>query len=153
MFVLANAFPVISVGVGNYHNDVTLWEATTSLVQGPWAPLAAPATVVAIVAPLLQLVLLGWVLLFACRGKRAPGFTRTMKTLAMLRPWSMVEVAMLGVIVAGIKLSDMTHVTMGAGAWCMLALVALAACTTKRDLRWLWGVADEGTARRLRSTP
>jgi paraquat-inducible protein A len=65
LFVLANIFPVISIGVQNFQSDVTLWQATTSLAQGVWTPLAMPATVVAIVAPFLQMALLAWVLVYA----------------------------------------------------------------------------------------
>lgn len=142
MLILANMFPVISIGVENFQNNVTLWEATTSLAKGLWLPLAAPATIVAIIAPSLQIALLGWILTFAWLGKRAPGFRQVMKLLAAVRPWSMIEVAMLSVIVAGIKLSSMAHVSLGAGTWSMLALTCLAAFTTKRDLRSLWHVHD-----------
>lgn len=142
MLVLANTFPVISIGVQNFQNNVTLWEATTSLAKGLWLPLAAPATIVAIIAPSLQIALLGWILTFAWLGKQAPCFRQVMKLLAAIRPWSMIEVAMLSVIVAGIKLSSMAHVSLGAGTWSMLALTCLAAFTTKRDLRSLWHVHD-----------
>lgn len=142
MLTLANTFPVIRAGVQNFQNDVTLWAAMTSLAQGAWAPLAAPATVFAIIAPCLQIVLLGWVLAFAWLGKRPPCFRQFMKLLMIIHPWSMIEVAFLGVIVACIKLSSMADVSLGAGAWAMLGSIVLTAATTKRDVRWLWSVTD-----------
>jgi paraquat-inducible protein A len=142
VFVLTNAFPVISIDVHNFQNKVTLWEATTSLATGAWALLAVPAIAVTIIAPLMQITLLGWILAFAKHRKRAPCFSLIMKALAWIHPWSMIEVAMLGVIVAGIKLSDMAQVSLGVGAWSMLTLTCLTALTTKRDLRWLWNSVD-----------
>ena len=142
MFALANTFPVIRAGVQNFQNDVTLWAAMTSLAQGAWTPLAAPAAAVAIVVPCLQIVLLGWVLGFAWLGKQPPCFRPFMKLLMIIQPWSMIEVAFLGVIVACIKLSSMADVSLGAGAWAMLGSIGLTAATTRRDVRWLWNVTD-----------
>jgi paraquat-inducible protein A len=138
LFVLANAFPVISIGVQNFHSDVTLWEATTSLARGGWASLAAPASVMTILIPFVQMGALGWILVFAWRKERPPGFRSLMKILAVIRPWSMAEVAFLAVMVACIKLSSMAQVSLDAGSWCMLASTSLAACTSKRDIHWLW---------------
>lgn len=142
LFVLANTFPVISIGVQNFQSDVTLWTATTSLAQGLWIPLALPATLVAIVVPFLQIALLGWILVFAWHGKRAPGFRPLMKLLLMVRPWSMAEVAFVGVVIACIKLSSIAQVSLGAGSWAMLGAVCLAALATKRDVRWLWNATE-----------
>lgn len=142
LFVLANTFPVISIGVQNFQSDVTLWQATTSLAQGIWTPLAMPATAVAIVAPFLQMASLAWVLVFAWHGRRAPGFRPLMKLLLVVQPWSMAEVAFLGVVIACIKLSSLAQVTLGAGSWTMLGSVCLAALATKRDVRWLWDATD-----------
>lgn len=141
-FVIANACPVISVGVQHFRNDATLWEATTSLIHGVWAPLAVPAMGVAIVAPLAQIVLLGWILAFASSGQRAPGFRRTMRLLTVLRPWSMLDVAFLGVVVAAIKLSSLVEVAIGPGMWAMAVLLALTTFTAKGNLQWLWDATE-----------
>lgn len=138
LFMLANTFPVISVGLQPYRNDVTLWQATASLVHGAWAPLALPAVAVAIVAPFAQIALLGWVLVYAWHGRRAPGFRTAMKALDWLRPWSMLDVALLGVAVAAIKLAGLVEVAIGPGLWAMAALIGVTAVTAKGDPRWLW---------------
>jgi len=142
LFVLANAFPVISVGMQPFRNDATLWQATASLVHGEWAPLALPGVAVAIVAPSVQIALLGWVLLFAWHGRRAPGFRLAMKALDWLRPWSMLDVALLGVAVAAIKLVGMAEVAIGPGLWAMAALIGVTAVTAKGDPRWLWEATE-----------
>ena len=141
-FMIANAFPVISVGLQNFRNDATLWEATTSLVEGAWAPMAFPAMLMAIMAPLVQIVLLGWILAFAWSGQRAPGFQHTMKLLIILRRWNMLDVAFLGVVVAAIKLSSMAEVAIGPGMWAIGVLLCLTAFTANRDLLWLWDATE-----------
>jgi paraquat-inducible protein A len=142
MFLLANTLPIVSLGVGNLRNDVTLWDATTSLIRGPWAPFAASATVVAIVIPFIQIVLLGWVLAFAWKGQRAPGFRGAMRVLLLARPWSMMDVALLGVIIASIKLSHMAAVSYAPGLWSLMVLVCLTALTANGDVRWLWTATE-----------
>ncbi|MGO4701396.1 paraquat-inducible protein A [Dyella sp. 2RAB6] len=142
LFVLANIFPVISVGLQPYRNDATLWQATAALVHGAWAPLALPAVAVAIVAPFAQITLLGWVLAYAWHGRRAPGFRSAMKALDWLRPWSMLDVALLGVAVAAIKLAGMAEVAIGPGLWAMAALIGVTAVTAKGDPRWLWEATE-----------
>ena len=96
-----------------------------------------------IVAPLLQIALLGWVLGFARAGRRAPGFSQVMRLLNHLRPWCMIEVCMLGTLVAVIKLSSFLQVLPGAGIWGMAVLMALLALIANRDMRWLWELSAQ----------
>jgi paraquat-inducible protein A len=141
-FLLANVFPVISVGLQGFHNEATLWQFTRSLVQGIGAPMAVVAIMVTVGAPFFQIVLLSWILAFARKGRRAPGFASSMKCLSALRPWSMVEVALLGVLVTAIKLSSMAQVSFGLGLWAMTIMVCLAALTINGNLQWLWQATD-----------
>jgi paraquat-inducible protein A len=141
-FVLANFFPVIGIGLQGFHNEAALWQFTHSLIQGMGTPVAVSAIVVTVGAPFVQIILLSWILIFARNGRRAPGFTAGMKLLAALRPWSMVEVALLGVLVAAIKLSSMAQVSFGLGVWAMALMVCLAALTINGNLQWLWQATD-----------
>jgi paraquat-inducible protein A len=141
-FVLANFFPVISVGLQGFHNEATLWQFTHSLIEGMGAPMAVAAIMVTIGAPFVQIILLSWILGFARKGRRAPGFASGMKFLSALRPWSMVEVALLGVMVTAIKLSSMAQVSFGLGIWAMAIMVCLAALTINGNLQWLWQATD-----------
>jgi paraquat-inducible protein A len=141
-FVIANVCPVIRVGIQSLHNEATLWQSTAALAHGAAAPIAVPAALSVIVVPFLQIVLLGWILVFARRGHRAPGFAWAMRMLAMLRPWSMVEVCLLGILVAVIKLSSFLEVSPGAGIWAMAVLMVLIMLIANRDTHWLWGLTE-----------
>jgi paraquat-inducible protein A len=104
--------------------------------------MAVVAIMVTVGAPFFQIVLLSWILAFARKGRRAPGFASGMKCLSALRPWSMVEVALLGVLVTAIKLSSMAQVSFGLGLWAMAIMVCLAALTINGNLQWLWQATD-----------
>lgn len=145
MFLIANLCPLVRISLQGLHNQATLWQSAAALAQGPVALIALPAAASIIVVPFLQIVLLGWILLFARRKKRAPGFAPAMRMLGVLRPWSMVEVCMLGILVAIIKLSSFLEVAPGPGIWAMASLMILITVIANRDVHWLWALVDEET--------
>jgi paraquat-inducible protein A len=137
-FLIANICPIISINLHGLESQTTMWQAAAALDQGAAAPIAVPTAAVAVLVPMLQIILLIWVLVFAHKGKRAPAFAPIMKTLVILRPWSMVEVCMLGILVAVIKLSSLVQVYLGAGVWAMAGLMVLMTIIAGRDVRQLW---------------
>ncbi|HUB91200.1 MAG TPA: paraquat-inducible protein A, partial [Dyella sp.] len=81
VYVMANVFPIIRISFNGLHNEATLWQSAAALAQGPITLIALAAAGVVIVVPLLQMLLLGWLLLYARGGRRAPGFRAAMKLL------------------------------------------------------------------------
>ncbi|MCY1376895.1 Paraquat-inducible protein A [compost metagenome] len=79
-----------------------------------------------------------WVLTFALGGLRAPGFAFCMRWLEALRPWSMLEVCLLGALVAVIKLAGLLDVIPGVGLVAMAALSVLIIYIAGKDIRDLW---------------
>ncbi|WP_293776009.1 paraquat-inducible protein A [uncultured Oxalicibacterium sp.] len=137
-FVIANVCPVVRISFQGLHNEVTIWESAAALVYGPVAPIAVPTALSIIVVPFLQIALLLWVLAYARLYRRAPGFEWAMRLLTKLRPWSMVEVCLLGILVAVIKLSGFLQVAPGPGIWATAALMILITLIANRDVHWLW---------------
>jgi paraquat-inducible protein A len=71
-------------------------------------------------------------------GRRASGFAPAMRLLAALRPWCMVEVCLLGILVAVVKLSHFLQVSTAPGFWALAALMALLTQIAHRDTQRLW---------------
>ena len=138
LFIFANVFPVISISMQGLHNEVTLWGSVQALAQGQITLIALVAGLAIILAPALQIALLFWVLVHAHRGEIAPGFKMCMRTLEHLRPWSMLEVCLLGILVAIVKLAGMLDVHAGAGLWAMAMLMVLILLIAGKDIRRLW---------------
>ncbi|MFT3964072.1 paraquat-inducible protein A [Propionivibrio sp.] len=141
-FVIANVCPVIRISLQGVHNETTLWESAAALAQGPIAVIAVPTALSIIVVPFLQITLLAWVLVHARAGRRAPGFAPAMRMLAALRPWSMIEVCLLGILVAVIKLSSLVQVAPGAGIWATAGLMVLITLIANRDTHRLWELTE-----------
>ncbi|WP_449553319.1 paraquat-inducible protein A [Lelliottia amnigena] len=136
---LACLFPVMSVGFHGMANDITLWSAVWVLAVDDGSPIMAVFTVLLlVVAPFLQITLTTWLLSFARFGCVAPAFVFIMKALKWLHPWSMVEVGVLGFLVAGIKLSSLLDVSVGPGGWALAVSCVLVVLINNHDLRPLW---------------
>jgi len=146
LFLFANAFPIMQIGLQGLSNEATLWGTVEALAHGRITPLALVAGLSIIFAPALQIILLTWVLVHARSGQIAPGFRACMRALEHLRPWSMLEVCLLGILVAIIKLGGMVDVHPGIGLWAMAILtilILLILLIAGRDVRdGLWDELD-----------
>src|ERR1700678_708596 len=92
VFVIANVYPVIGIGLYGEHHRTTLLGSALSLADSRAAPIAIVVVMAIVVLPALQIAVLCWLLLFARAGRRAPLFGVLMRAWEQLNPWSMVEV-------------------------------------------------------------
>lgn len=138
LWAFANVYPVMSIRLQGLSNSATLWDSVVALSQGPITFIALVAAVAIIIAPAFQLALLLWVLGYAHSNRRAPAFNLCMRGLETLRPWSMLEVCLLGALVAVIKLAGLLDVLPGIGLFALAALSLLMIRIAGRDVRDLW---------------
>lgn len=138
LWAFTNIYPVMSIRLQGLSNSATLWDSVVALSLGPITFIALVAAVAVIIAPAFQLALLIWVLAYAHANQRAPGFNLCMRGLEMLRPWSMLEVCLLGALVAVIKLAGLLDVLPGIGLFALAALSLLMIRIAGRDVRDLW---------------
>ncbi|MGI4746962.1 MAG: paraquat-inducible protein A [Janthinobacterium lividum] len=119
---------------------------TISLLTGPgelwregWGLVAALVLLATVIIPPIVIGLMLAVLTAASRPKLprwAPGL---MRRYERLRPWSMIEVYMLGVFVAYTKLIDIAHVEVGIAVYALAGLmVTMAATDSTLDVERVW---------------
>ena len=96
-----------------------------------------------VLAPLLRLGLMSYVLA-GLRAARPPIHLRTaFRWAEHLRPWSMVEVYLLGVFVAYTKLSGMVHIEIGPALYALIALMlTVVAADAVLDRQAVWEAMD-----------
>ncbi len=140
LWLLANFYPVMIISLQGLRRSATLWDSILALSIGPITFIALVAAISIIIAPVFQLALLVWVLGYALSRRRAPGFRLCMRWLESLRPWSMLEVCLLGALVAVFKLAGMLDVLPGIGLFALAALSLLLIRIAGRDVRELWEV-------------
>ncbi len=116
------ASTLMSVQTAGIRHAADLFSGPAELVRQDMAPLAAVVLFVTVLAPLVRLLGTLYVLARA-HERRPPRHLRRVFALAeKLRPWSMIEVFVLGVFVAYVKLGDLVTIGLRTGVWALLAL-------------------------------
>jgi paraquat-inducible protein A len=142
LLLIANLTPILAIDVAGTHVEANIWTAVLSM-QGGWFSVGAAVLLVTmLLAPLVQILLVLWIMSFARVGKRAPGFVSVLLTLHVLRPWSMSEVFLLGALVAIVKLGSFIPIITGPGVWALALLTVLLAVLGHFDPRWWWSLKD-----------
>lgn len=136
--VVANLWPIVTIGTRGVASTTTLWGAITAAWNQGAMVVAIFTAIALFVAPLLQLLLLTWACAFVQVGRRPPGLVQVVRSLRWLRPWSMIEVLMLGILVATAKLHSVFTVTPGVGLWAFAALMVLVTLVASWDTHSLW---------------
>lgn len=138
LFMIANSFPIVEIEVRGIASQTTLLGAVIALSEDVRAPVALLVLATTMLFPLLQLAALFY-LLTAPRAAGPPvGFDRLVRTIQSLRPWGMIEVFLLGALVAIVKLSSMAVVVPGVALWAFVALTLLLTAVISFDPRLLW---------------
>ena len=139
LFALANLFPLMAIKVAGRGQSVHLVSAVTGLVDHDYAPLASFVFLIAILAPLAQTALLGYVLMRVRGPARDPHLALLLRIADRMRPWAMLDVFLIGALVAVTKLHDMAAVEIDVGFWALGLLVAtLAVIDMTVDRHFLW---------------
>lgn len=137
-FVVANAFPILEVHVQGSVTRATLPGSVAALWTEGRELVAAMVFATTWLFPLFDLLAMA-ALLTAVVGGRRPAFhAPLLRLLQSVRPWGMVEVLMLGVLVSLVKLSHLARVVPGVALWAFLVLTLLLVAVLSFDLRSLW---------------
>jgi paraquat-inducible protein A len=143
VFVIANVYPLVAMDMNGVENHSTLLGAIVAAWNTGVGSIAVLAALTVFVFPLAQIVLLGYLLTSLIVLHRAPyGFIDIMHALRMMRPWSMVEVFLIGALVAVVKIAGMADVRAEAGLYALGVLTFLLTVVNAFDLRLLWDARD-----------
>ena len=139
LLVVANAVPMLGLSAVGRQSFTTVFGGAVQLWNDGRELVAGLVLFTAVVAPALQVGFMLAIVLGAQR-ERAP---RWVGTLLRLHPttstWSMIEVMMLGVLVALIKIADYAKVIPGLALFVLGVLIfLLAAIQASFDPREVW---------------
>jgi len=137
-FVQGNIWPIVTISLNGQPSSARLWDMVIIMWQDQAQIVAVITAFTLFFFPLVNLLSLGWLLVFARRGIRAPGFRALMVTLHYLRPWTMSEVFVLGAIVAMVKAQSYFEVMPDKGIYAYGLLMVLVTAVAGTDLRRLW---------------
>ncbi len=139
LFVLAHTFPFMTFKLEGREQVSTLLTGDIQLYRDGMWPLALLVFFTASLAPLLKLLGNLYVLLPLRLGWRGPGLARVFRYTEIVHPWAMMEVYVLGVIVAYVKLTEFAHLELGIAVYSFVALiVTMVAAESALDPRQVW---------------
>jgi paraquat-inducible protein A len=148
LFAIANLFPIVEIELGGLHSQTTLAGAVVVLSGEGLSLVALLVLATTLLFPLVQLCILCYLLVPLQRGTRPAGFSILVRMLQTLRPWGMIEVFLLGVLVAIVKLAGLASVIAGPALWAFAALTVLLTQVVSFNPRAFWEMAfkpPEGT--------
>ncbi|MEW9623654.1 paraquat-inducible protein A [Rhodanobacter geophilus] len=138
LFVQATLWPIVTLGLNGQYVAATLWDMIHMMWVDHSQVVAVLAAATLFVFPLGKILILGWLLLYARSGRRAPGFRRLMVALHHLGPWTMSEVFVLGALVSIVKAHLYFDVIPNPGIYAYAALMLLITVFAGIDLTRLW---------------
>ena len=143
-FILANAFPFMTLKADYRESDMLLAGSVTGLEQQGFPVLASMVCVFMLAAPTVVLGALLYILVPLMRGRRLPWSRHLCRLTTEARRWNMVEVYLLGVLVSLLKLGKLATLTLGVSFWAFVGLiVCLASAVSIIDQVDLWRKLEE----------
>ena len=141
LYIPANIYPILSMSLYGSYSENTVWDGVVSLMQHDEYFVAAIVFLASIVIPLLKL--LGLTFLVASvkwgKGRRLRARTKIFQFIDAVGPWAMLDVFLLAVLVALVKLGDLARVIPGPGLVAFTCVVVLTMLASQSfDSKMIW---------------
>ena len=141
-FLIAQAYPILELVADGTTSQTTLIGAIVVLWRENMQFVAALVCCSTVLFPLTELLALLYVLIPVSAGYIPPGFNRVLRLIQLVRPWEMIEVFMLAVLVTMVKMQSLARVIPETALFAFVALTLMLAALVKLDLFALWDFAD-----------
>lgn len=139
LYVIANTVPMLGLNAVGREAFTTVVGGTEKLWENNQQIVAVLVLFAAVIAPALQIMLTLLAVIGARRERPRFWVGMLLRHIHFTRTWSMIEVMLLGVLVALTKIADYARVIPGAALFTLGALVVvLAAMASSFDLREVW---------------
>ena len=146
LFVIANSWPIMGLDIQGTHNSTTLMGAVRALWNDDSRAVAALVFITTVLVPAAELAGLSWVLMALRRGTRGRSVVALLHFLESVKPWGMVEVFVLGILVSLVKLTHIAQVEPGAALYSFGALMlCIAAAAASFDADAAWSQLEQAT--------
>ena len=144
LYIPANVFPVMTVISFGKGQPDTILSGVKHLIEGGLWPLAALVFFASIAVPILKLSGLGFLLISTqCKSKwRMKDRTVLYRVVEAVGRWSMIDIFMVSILVALVKLGSIATIEPGTGATSFAAVVIITMIAAHTfDVRLIWDAA------------
>jgi paraquat-inducible protein A len=141
LYIPANLFPILRMYYSGAYSENTVWDGVVSLAHYNQWFVAVVVFMASIVIPLVKLATLLYLVVSAqLRSRALPRLrTRLWRFVDVIGPWAMLDVFLLAILVALVKLRTLATILPGPGltAFCAVVVLTILASSTF-DPRLIW---------------
>jgi paraquat-inducible protein A len=143
LFIIANVYPFLTFRLETQIQETNLFTGVMELYQqGMWI-VAGVVLLTTIVMPLLELTGMLFVLVPLKLQRRPRKLALLFRAVRTFQPWGMMEVFMIGILVAVVKLVKMASIIPGMALYAFMVLIfVLAASAAALDPHIVWKELD-----------
>ena len=139
LFFITNVFPFLTLEIGAQSQTITVFDGFIALIQRENWLLAALIITTIFIFPIFEIVAFLYILIPYRIGKRFKGQHVLLRWLILARGWSMMEIFLLSMVIASMKMADLAVLHFEVGAWALFALVGVLLMTyISLDRKQLW---------------
>ncbi len=145
LYVPANILPVMSIVRLGRTETTTILGGVQELIAYQMWPLALIVFTASIAVPMIKLILLSYLLISTQRRSRAKLRQRAFlyRLVDAIGRWSMIDVFMISILTALVRMGFFASVIPGTGAVCFAGVVVLTMLASASfDPRLMWDVAE-----------
>ena len=154
LYLICVGEPLMTIGVFGRMRTITLVTGPIELVREGWTLAGLLVGAVTVALPAIEILLMLGILFGALHHRLPWRVTSMMRWYDRLRPWSMVEVYLLGLLVAYTKMIDLADVAVDPAAFALFALmITMAATDSTLDDDVIWSRRRVRLARAFTPTP
>lgn len=125
VYPFALALPVMRIERLGHTSDASIWSGMVGLLSEGHLFVGLIVLLFSIVAPVAKLILL-FTLCAARQALQARDRARTYRLIEFIGRWGMVDVLLVAIVVAAVKLGDLVEVTPGPGVIAFATVVLLS---------------------------
>ena len=142
-FSLANAYPIATLLISGQSQAASFFDAIIITWQAGYPEVAVVSFAAGFLLPFVQLLLLFWVFLALSLRRLPLRFEELISLIDLLKPWCMVPVFLMGILVSVVKLVGLASLVAGVGLFATAASAIFVTALTRlsaqkiRKLRYI----------------
>ncbi|WP_428820131.1 paraquat-inducible protein A [Microbulbifer sp. MCCC 1A16149] len=147
LFIPTATLPLLEFSLFSFGAENTLMNGVQSLFAEGYYWLASLVLFCSVLAPLGKFLLLAFISWGSAWASMARPVARALRWYHHLQEWGMLDVYMLGILVALVKMSDLGKMSVEPGLYCFVAMMVVSsAATVSFDAETVWARLARRTA-------
>jgi len=139
LYIIANTNPFLGFKIGSQVRETILATGIYQLYQQDMKMIATVVLFTVVLVPAIYLVSMLYILVPLQMNLVPRHLARVFRLLGFLKPWGMMEIFMLGILVSAVKLGKMATIIPGAALFAFMALIFVqAAMAVTLDSHLIW---------------